>query len=70
MPIEGHRTVIWFFKFLVTCYFSGMATLIFVTVVSDIVGPAGFDPTSSTSVWLYVAALGLVWSPLIFRYLK
>jgi hypothetical protein len=71
IPIKGNRTILWYVKFLFACYAASFATLLFLGVVSlPFAGSAGLDAMFSPNSGLYLLTAGLVWSPLIFRYLK
>lgn len=72
IPIQGNRTVLWFVKFLFACYAAAFATLMFLGVLSlPFAGFAVlFEAMFSAKTSLYLLIAGLVWSPLIFRYLK
>ncbi len=68
---KGSRGVIWFLKFLFSCYAAALATIIMLSVIAlALLGSEGFEPMLSPHRGLYLLSAGLVWSPLIFRYLK
>ncbi len=67
---KGKRNIFWFFKFLFACYAAAFATIMFLGVVLlPFIGNEGFL-FSSPNQGLYFLIIGLVWSPLIFKYLK
>ena len=71
IPIKGNRTVLWYIKFLFACYAAAFATMMLLGVLSlPFAGYAGLEAMFSPNSGLYLLIAGLVWSPLIFRYLK
>ena len=71
IPIRGNRTILWYLKFLLACYAAAFATLTLLGVLLlPFAGYAGLEAMVSTNSGLYFLITGLVWSPLIFRYLK
>jgi hypothetical protein len=71
IPIKGNRTVLWYIKFLFACYAAGIASAMFLSVVAlPIVGYDGIEAMFSKQGLLYILLVSLLWSPLIFRYLK
>ena len=71
IPIKGNRTVLWYIKFLFACYAAAFATMMLLGVLSlPFAGYAGLEAMFSPNSGLYLLVAGLVWSPLIFRYLK
>jgi hypothetical protein len=71
IPIKGNRTILWYIKFLFACYAAALATMMFLGVLSlPFAGFAGLEAMFSPNIGLYLLVAGLVWSPLIFRYLK
>ena len=70
--IKGSRNIFWYFKFLFACYAAGLGTLIASDVLLlPFVGLSGIDGIfGSHKKGLFLLVSGLVWSPLIFRYLK
>ena len=71
IPIKGNRTVVWYLKFLFACYAAAFATMMLLGVLSlPFAGYAGLEAMFSPESGLYLLIAGLVWSPLVFRYLK
>lgn len=71
IPIKGNRTVLWYLKFLFACYAAASATMVLLGVLSlPFAGYAGLEAMFSPESGLYLLIAGLVWSPLVFRYLK
>ena len=71
IPIKGNRTVLWYIKFLFACYAAGVASAMFLSLMAlPIVGYAGIEAMFSKQGLLYILLPSLLWSPLIFRYLK
>lgn len=71
IPIKGNQTVLWYIKFLFACYAAAFATMMLLGVLSlPFAGYAGLEAMFSPNSGLYLLIAGLVWSPLIFRYLK
>ena len=68
--IKGSRNIFWFFKFLFACYAAAFATIMFLGVVLlPFLGNESFlffRPNQG----IYFLVCGLIWSPLIFKYLK
>lgn len=71
MPIKGNRGVLWFLKFLFACFAAAFATIMLLGVLAlPFAGFSGFEALFSSNSGLYLLVAGLVWSPLIFRFLK
>ena len=71
IPIKGNRTILWYVKFLFACYAAAFATMMFLGILSlPFAGYAGLEAMFSPNSGLYLLIAALVWSPLIFRYLK
>lgn len=71
IPIDGHRGVLWYLKFIFACWAAAFATIVFLGVlVLPFSGYDGFEVLLSPNRGMYVLISGLVWSPLIFGYLK
>ena len=71
MPIQGNRGILWFLKFLFACYAAAFATMMLIGLLAlPFAGNAGFEAMFSPNSGLYLLVAGLVWSPLIYRYLK
>ena len=71
IPIKGNRTVIWYIKFVFACYAAAFATMILLGVLSfPFTGYAWLEAMFSPGGGIYLLIVGLIWSPLIFRYLK
>ena len=71
IPIKGNRTMLWYVKFLFACYAAAFATMIFLGILSlPFAGYAGLEAMFSPNSGLYLLIAALLWSPLIFRYLK
>ena len=68
--LKGNRNIFWFFKFLFACYGAAFATIMFLGVVALPFGGSEGFIFSSPNRGIYVLICGLVWSPLIFKYLK
>ena len=71
IPIKGNRGILWFLKFLFACFAASLATIMLLSFLtlpftSYSVQEAMFGPLSR----FYLLIIGLIWSPLIFRYLK
>ena len=71
IPIKGNRGVLWFLKFLFACYAAAFATMMLLGVLAlPFAGFSGLEAMFSPNSGMYLLVAGLVWSPLIFRYLK
>lgn len=71
IPIKGNRGVLWGLKFMFACYAAAFATMMLLGIlVLPFAGYAGLEAMFSPSSGLYLFIAGLLWSPLIFRYLK
>ncbi len=71
ITINSNKNILWYFKFLFACYAASFATLILLGVVAlPFSGTAGFEVMFSPNRGVYFLVSGLIWSPLIFRYLK
>jgi hypothetical protein len=71
IPTKGNRTLLWYIKLLFACYAAAFATMMLWGVLSlPFAGYAGLEAMFSPKSGLYLLIVGLVWSPLIFRYLK
>jgi hypothetical protein len=69
---KSKRNILWYFKFLFSCYAAAFATMILLGVASlPFVGHSGFDAIlRSPNQGLYLLICGLAWAPQIFRHLK
>jgi hypothetical protein len=71
IPIRGNREILWYLKFLFACFAAAFATMMLIGVLAlPFAGYAGLEIMSSPNRGLYLLITGLIWSPLIFRYLK
>lgn len=71
VPVKGNRTVFWYLKFLFACYAAAFATLFLWGILSlPFAGYVGLEAMMSPESGFYFLAAGLVWAPMIFRYLK
>jgi hypothetical protein len=71
MPIKGNRGVLWFLKFLFACYAAAFATTMLLGILAlPFAGFDGLEAMFGPNSGMYLLVTGLVWSPLIFRYLK
>lgn len=71
IPIRGNRTILWYIKFFFACYAAAFATVMFLGVLSlPFVGFAGIEAMFSPGSGIYLLIAALVWSPLIYKYLK
>ena len=71
IPIKGNRKVLWYIKFLFACYAAAFATVMLLGVLSlPFVGFVGIEAMFSPGSGIYLLFAALVWSPLIYRYLK
>jgi len=65
------RGALWVVKFFFACYAAAFATLMLLGVLAlPFIEPAGLDTLLSHNAGLYLLTAGMVWSPLVFRYLK
>lgn len=70
-PVKGNRNILWYIKFLFSCYAAAFATVMFLGILSlPFAGHFGLEAMFSPNGGTYLLIAGLIWSPLIFRYLK
>jgi hypothetical protein len=71
IPIKGNRGVLWFIKFLFACYAASLATIMLLSILTlPFAGYSVQQAMFGPFIGLYLFITGLVWAPLIFRYLK
>jgi len=71
IPIKGNRGILWFIKFIFACYAAALATIMLFSILTlPFTGYSVQEAMFSHQIGLYLLITGLVWSPLIFRYLK
>jgi hypothetical protein len=71
LVIKGNRTIGWYMKFLTACYGAAGGTWMLLSVLAlPFFGYEGFMLLASDYFWLYILVIGVLWSPIIYRYLK
>ena len=72
VALKNKKSIFWYFKFLFACYGAAFGTIMLLGVIAlPFVGASTMSSMyNSSNTGMYFLVSGLVWSPLIFKYLK